>query len=422
MTPRLIPLLLLASSTLSASQIEVLHWWTASGETRAAAVIRDHWQALGNQWQDATIQGGGGKSAMLVLRSRMLAQNPPQAAHIKGAELHLWARLGFLRELDDMARSDQWELKLYPFVSSTLNHQGHYVAIPIGLHRVNWLWVNQPLLDRYQLSAPKNWKEFIRVATLLKQEGITPLAVGDDPWQLAILFEAVALGEGGSDFFRRAFVNLDPATLASPQMQQVLSRFHSLRVFLPANHIGLTWNQASRMLVEGQAAMQIMGDWVKGELDDQIGTRHSAIRCLPTPGTDNQYSYNLDSLALFKQNRPQRDLAQQQLAHMLLDEDFQAEFNQRKGSIPPLAGMDMSGFDACAQASARDLRQAINHGSLVPSMAEGMALPANVQQAIFDLIASYFGDPTADAAATALQLAKTVKAVRAESWPYSAGY
>ena len=54
-------------------------------------------------------------------------------------------------------------------------------------------------------------------------------------------------------------------------------------------------------------------------------------------------------------------------------------------------------------------------GDLVPSMAEGMAIPPNVQQAIFELLASYFSDPQGDAEATAKQLAKAVQAVRAEN-------
>lgn len=68
-----------------ASEIEVLHWWTAGGEARAADVLRSHWQDLGYRWIDAAIAGGGGKSAMLVLRSRRaLSHQLPQAAHLKG--------------------------------------------------------------------------------------------------------------------------------------------------------------------------------------------------------------------------------------------------------------------------------------------------------------------------------------------------
>lgn len=404
-------LIALVGTAATASDIEVLHWWTAGGEARAADVLRQRWQALGHHWVDAAIVGGGGNSAMLVLRSRALNHNPPQAAHLKGVELHEWAKRGFLRNLDDVARRGQWQLRLYPFVSSTLNHQGHFVAVPVGLHRVNWLWINQSLFQRFELNPPSNWEEMIQVSRRFKQAGITPLAMGDDPWQLAILFEAIALGEGGSDFFRRAFVNLEPEVLAGTQMQQVLRRFHSLRPFLPANHIGLKWNQASQMLVNGQAAMQLMGDWVKGEL---TGTGHQTIRCLPAPGTAGKFSYNLDSLALFQQQDAEHDQAQQQFAELLMSTDFQQQFNRVKGSIPPLADADLSLFDSCGQASAKALQHATQHGDLVPSMAEGMAIPSNVQQAIFDLLASYFSDPQGDAVATAQQLARAVRAVSAE--------
>ena len=406
---------LLLGRPAAASQIEVLHWWTAGGEARAADVLRSHWQALGHRWIDAAITGGGGSSAMLVLRSRALSNQLPQAAHLKGAELHQWAHRGFLRNLDDVARRGQWQLRLYPFISSTLNHQGHFVAVPVGLHRVNWLWINAPLFERLHLTPPRDWEEMVTVAQRFKRAGITPLAMGDDPWQLAILFEAIALGEGGSDFFRRAFVNLEPDALSGPQMQQVLRRFHSLRTFLPANHIGLPWNQATRMLVDGQAAMQLMGDWVKGELHEPGRPLNHDIRCLPAPGTAGKFSYNLDSLALFQRQDPEHDLAQQRFAELLMDENFQLEYNQIKGSIPPLADVESDQLDHCARLSIQALQQANRHGDLVPSMAEGMAIPPNVQQAIFELLASYFSDPQGNAEMTAKQLARAVLAVRAES-------
>lgn len=402
----LLPLLLLFSSSTFAHEIEVLHWWTTGSEAKAAQVLRSRWLSLGNQWQDAAIAGGGGQSAMLVLRSRVLAGTPPQAAHLKGAELHAWAKLGFMRDLGKLARRNQWELRLYPFVSSTLNHQGQAIGVPIGVHRMNWLWANPELFARLKLSPPKNWEEFISVAYQFQKAGITPLAIGDEPWQLAILFESIALGEGGSDFFRRAFVSLDEETLRGPRMQIVLRRFHQLRAFLPANHIGLKWHDATRMVRRGQAAMQIMGDWVKSEEGE------SHLRCLPAPGTAGKFSYNLDSLGLFIQNTEAQTQAQDELADLLMDSEFQRSFNRVKGSIPTQPAIELTGFDPCAIESAHALQLAIQQGDLVPSMAEGMAIPPHTQQAIFDLLASYFSDPNGDEKQAAEQLARVVQAMQ----------
>ena len=402
----LLPLLLLMCTASFANEIEVLHWWTTGSETKAAQVMRNSWLSRNNQWKDAAIAGGGGKSAMLVLRSRVLAGNPPQAAHLKGAALHSWAKLGFMRDLGKLARRNQWDLRLYPFVSSTLNHQGSPVGVPIGIHRMNWLWANPDLFSRHRLSPPQSWDEFIKVAEQLQQLGITPLAIGDEPWQLAIVFESIALGEGGSDFYRRAFVNLDEETLRSPMMQAVLRRFHQLRAFLPANHIGLKWHDATHMVLSGQAAMQIMGDWVKNE----EGAPN--LRCIPAPGTTGKFSYNLDSLGLFVQNADLQTQAQDQLVDLIMESDFQRHFNQVKGSIPTQPAIELIGFDACAIESVHALQLAISHGDLVPSMAEGMAIPPYTQQAIFDLLASYFSDPNGDEKRAAEQLARLVRAMQ----------
>ena len=157
-------MLSLVSVSAMASSVEVLHWWTAGGEAKAAGVLRSYWQALGNEWQDSAISGGGGKSAMTVLKSRALSGTPPEAAHLKGSELQEWAALGFLRNLDNVAQQNDWEQVLPEFVQHSVQSKGHYVAVPIGIHRVNWLWVNPKVFQRLQLTPPASWTELLAVS------------------------------------------------------------------------------------------------------------------------------------------------------------------------------------------------------------------------------------------------------------------
>ncbi len=390
----------------------MLHWWTSGGEAQAVEVLKSEWIAKGNQWNDFAVQGGGGKSAMTVLKSRALAANPPEAAHLKGYELKEWAGLGFLRDLTPMAEHLGWYSQMPPMVRATLSQNGALMAVPTGIHRVNWLWLNRKIFERNKLTPPTDWAQFVTVADQLKKRGITPLAIGNEPWQLAVLFETVALGEGGKEFYRKAFLEQDSATLTGPDMVRVLTRFQQLRAYVPQKYAGLKWHQATNLLESGGAAMQVMGDWVKGELSAGNYRPGEDIACLPSPGSAGLFSYNLDSIAMFKQRDPAQLQAQGDLAQLLMTPQFQEEFNRVKGSIPALTNPDMSKFDRCAVRSYQDFLLAEKQDNLLPSMAEGMATPTNMRQAILDVLSNFFNDPKANPEQTALHLERAMRSTR----------
>ncbi|MGU5546876.1 ABC transporter substrate-binding protein [Aeromonas veronii] len=402
----------LLSAPVAASQVEVLHWWTSGGEAKAVEVLKSEWTKQGNQWNDFAVQGGGGKSAMTVLKSRALAANPPEAAHLKGYELKEWAGLGFLRDLSPMAEHLGWYSQMPPMVRATLSQNGALMAVPTGIHRVNWLWLNRKIFERNKLTPPTDWAQFVTVADQLKKRGITPLAIGNEPWQLAVLFETVALGEGGKEFYRKAFLEQDSATLTGPDMVRVLTRFQQLRAYVPQKYAGLKWHQATNLLESGGAAMQLMGDWVKGELSAGNYRPGEDIACLPSPGSAGLFSYNLDSIAMFKQRDPAQLQAQGDLAQLLMTPQFQEEFNRVKGSIPALTNPDMSKFDRCAVRSYQDFLLAEKQDNLLPSMAEGMATPTNMRQAILDVLSNFFNDPKANPEQTALHLERAMRSTR----------
>ncbi len=402
----------LLSVPVAASQVEVLHWWTSGGEAKAVEVLKSEWTKQGNQWNDFAVQGGGGKSAMTVLKSRALAANPPEAAHLKGYELKEWAGLGFLRDLTPMAEHLGWYSQMPPMVRATLSQNGALMAVPTGIHRVNWLWLNRKVFERNKLTPPTSWAQFVTVSDQLKKRGITPLAIGNEPWQLAVLFETVALGEGGKEFYRKAFLEQDSATLTGPDMVRVLTRFQQLRAYVPQKYAGLKWHQATNLLESGGAAMQVMGDWVKGELSAGNYRPGEDIACLPSPGSAGLFSYNLDSIAMFKQRDPAQLQAQGDLAQLLMTPQFQEEFNRVKGSIPALTNPDMSKFDRCAVRSYQDFLLAEKQDNLLPSMAEGMATPTNMRQAILDVLSNFFNDPKANPEQTALHLERAMRSTR----------
>lgn len=392
-----------------AGEVEVLHYWTSGGEADALDVLKDQIAAEGHQWRDFVIAGGGGGNAMAELQTRVLKGQPPAAAQIKGLDIQRWARLGFLENLNQIAESEQWDAKLPTVVADVMKHDNQYVAVPVNVHRTNWLWANKPLLDKLNLDAPSNWAEFDAAATAIEQAGYQVIAQGNQAWQHATLFEAIALSLGGPDYFRAAYVEHDFSALKSDTTEAVFERYFKMLDWMNFDEQN-EWNENTAKVINGDAAFQFMGDWAKGEFRKAGKQPSTDYLCLPVPGTAGQFLFNIDSFAIFKlpETNAGQINAQSALVQNIMSESFQSAFNKTKGSIPARTDMSMADFDQCAKDSMSDFLAASNTDALVPSIAHGMATSGTIQQYFYEKIAELTANPIEPKKA-ASELAKAIR-------------
>ncbi|AVB13626.1 MULTISPECIES: ABC transporter substrate-binding protein [Pseudomonas syringae group] len=408
-----------ATAAESKGTVEVVHWWTSGGEKAAVDVLKAQVEKDGFTWKGDGISGGGGAAAMTVLKSRAMASNPPGAAQIKGPDIQDWAKMGLLDTdaLKDVAKAEKWDSLLDKKVSDTVKYDGDYVAVPVNIHRVNWLWINPEVFKKAGIDkAPTTLEEFYAAGDKLKKAGFIPLAHGGQPWQDSTVFEAVVLSVMGADGYKKALVDLDKGALTGEGMVKSLTELKKVATYMDVDGKGQDWNLEAAKVINGKAGMQIMGDWAKSEWTAAKKVAGKDYQCVAFPGTDKAFTYNIDSLAVFKQKDKGTTAAQQDLAKVAMGEDFQKVFSINKGSIPVrqdmLADMDKYGFDSCAQTAAKDFLADAKTGGLQPSMAHNMATSLAVQGAFFDVITNYINDPKADPAETAKKLATAVKSVQ----------
>ncbi|MBZ5486306.1 carbohydrate ABC transporter substrate-binding protein [Halomonas aquamarina] len=402
--------LMAAATSVHASDVEVLHWWTSGGEARAANVLKELLEAEGYGWEDFAVAGGGGETAMTVLKSRAMSGNPPSAAQIKGPEIQEWGELGLLGDLDEVAEQEGWNDLLPEVIADIMRHDGQYVAVPANVHRVNWLWANPEVLETAGVEMPTTLDELFSAGEAIREAGFVPLAHGGQDWQDATVFESVVLGSQGVDFYRQSLVELDPDALGSEQMVDALETFKRLRELMDEGMPGRDWNIATNMVIEGDAGFQLMGDWAKGEFTAAGLTAGEDYLCAAAPGSEDAFSFNVDSLAMFRVSDDDERSAQQALARLVLEPTFQEAFNLAKGSIPARPDLDMSAFDSCAEQSLADFKRTAEEGGLVPSMSHGMAVRADVQGAIFDVVTNYFNDASMSAEQAAERLVSAAQA------------
>jgi glucose/mannose transport system substrate-binding protein len=339
---------------------------------------------------------------MTALRARVVAGNPPTAVQLKGPGIQEWAQQGALNDVQGVAEAEQWDAVLPPALASIMKYEGNYVAAPVNIHRVDWFWANPNLLEQAGIDVmPTTWEEFNAAADKLMAAGITPLAHGGQPWQDATLFEDVVLGIGGAEFYRKALVELDPEALTSETMVASFDQLRKLRGYVDPNFPGRDWNLATAMVMRGEAAFQIMGDWAKGEFLAAGKVPGEDFLCAPTPG--NGYVLNSDSFTFFNVSGEDNLKGQQVLASLIMSPDFQKTFNLAKGSIPARTDVPLDEFDICAQRSHADLLAAIQSNALVPSMAHEMAISRSVRGEFLDLVTEFFNsDMSSEDAASRL--------------------
>lgn len=382
-------LMLTSLSTHCWAEVEFLHWWTSKGEIRALDVLEQQLNRHDIPLGHSPILGGGGDTAMAVLQARALAGNTPDVAQIEGPSIKAWDDVGIVHTINDVALKHNWDENLHPLTISINKTENGYVALPITLHRLNWMWVNHRLLDQLDLQVPQTWPEMFQAMEKAQQANLIPLAVGEQSWQISLLFESLVIASGGVDFYYKALVELKRDHIDSEQMRLALKQLRKIAHLVEPLQPNQNWDTATQALVANKALFQLGGDWILGDLLASDVNVPQQIGCYPTPQSHNAFLYNMDSFIFMDA----ADFSQQQaiaVADVLADKAFQTKFNQIKGSIPIRTDIDLSGFNSCQIQSSQDFIKAVENGLAVPSMSDSMAVNPVAQQAINSEIFRYF--------------------------------
>jgi glucose/mannose transport system substrate-binding protein len=376
------------ASAQDKQNVEVLHWWTAGGEAAALDVLKKDLEGKGISWTDMPVAGGGGTEAMTVLRARVTAGNAPTAVQMLGFDIRDWAEQGALGNLDEIAGKEGWDKVIPAPLQEFAKHDGHWIAAPVNVHSTNWMWINKAALDKAGGKEPTNWDELVALLDKFKEQGITPIAHGGQPWQDATIFDAVVLSFG-PDFYKKAFVDLDPEALGSDTMKQAFDRMTKLRSYVDDHVSCRDWNRASAMVIEGKAGVQVMGDWAKGEFVKAGKKPGEDFVCMRYPETQGSVTFNSDMFAMFKVAEDKVP-AQLEMASAIESPAFQSAFNVVKGSAPARTDVPDTDFDACGKKAIADVKEAAGKGTMLGSMAHGYANPASVKNAIYDVVTRQF--------------------------------
>jgi glucose/mannose transport system substrate-binding protein len=346
-----------SSSPAAPGTIELIHWWTSTGESAALAAALAGFAAKHPEETVIPEPVSGSTNARAMIESRMSGNEPPDTFQANGGwDLLEWVLYNHVDDgdskmtaIDERAAEQHWKDYIPAPVLATVSYGDHIYAVPLDVHRVNTLFYNKQVFADAGVAPPTTLDELFAVAATFQARGVTPIALGsNDPWTLPLLlYENLLVARAGATYYQDFFHGRGDAF--GPEIGGALADLVKLLSFTNADAQLLTWSQAVDRVGDGTAAMTIMGDWAKAQLlphgIDTFGE-------IPMPGTAGTFVFTTDTFGLPRGALNPRGTLD--LLEFFGSKDGQDAFNPLKGSISARSDADVSLYDALGQQTFAD--------------------------------------------------------------------
>jgi len=376
----------IGAAPASATDLEITHWWTSGGESAAVAELAKSFNATGNTWIDGAIAGSGG-TARPIMISRITGGDPMAATQFNhGRQAEELVEAGLMRDLTDIAEAEGWKEVVHPIsLLDACTIDGRIYCAPVNIHSWQWLWLSHKAFEDAGIPVPTNWDEYVRAAPALEAAGKIPLAMGQQAWQSTGAFSVLMVAIAGKEVYEQVYADHNAEVASGPDIARVFKAADDARKMSRDTKVQ-DWNQATNMVITGQAGGQIMGDWAQGEFQVAGQVAGEDYTCLPGLGVNEIISTSGDAFYFpVLQNKQDSD-AQALLAASMLKPETQVAFNLKKGSLPVRSDVNQEAANDCMRKGLEILAE----GNIIADTNQLLSPDTNSQ--IEDLFSEFFND------------------------------
>ncbi len=353
-------LVISACGPKASNQVEVFSWWVGPGEADGlAAMVKVFNQQYPNiKFVNAAVAGGSGTNARAVLATRLSANDPPDSwqAHAGQEIIGTYVAAKQVAPLDDFFKQQ----KLYDVLPATLipliSQDGHPYSVPVNIHRSNVMWYSPAVLQAAGVaSVPTTLDELFAACDQIVAAGKICISLGPR-WTAAHLWENIMIGSLGAEKWSGLWTGT--VDWNSADVTTALNNFARALSYTNSDASTFSdWQPAAKMIADGDAAFNVMGDWAYGyfanpEPNGLALTPHTDFDWAPPPGTQGVFNFLADSFVL-PANAKHQDATMAWLT-VAASKAGQEAFNPLKGSICARTDCDPALFSEYSQAAAAD--------------------------------------------------------------------
>ncbi|MBN7804023.1 extracellular solute-binding protein [Agrobacterium rosae] len=298
----------------------------------------------------------GYKSA---IRNFLTADAPDVVAWYAGNRMEPFVKAGLFEDVTDVWTANGLEDQLKS-ASPSMTIDGKKWGVPYTYYQ--WgIYYRKDIFQSQSITPPKTWDELLAASKKLKEAGITPFTIGTKAqWPAAGWFDYLDLRVNGYDFHMQLTSGKVPYT--DPRVKAVFEKWAELVKpgYFIENHAAIDWQDAVPQLVQGKAAMYLMGNFAVATFKNG-GLKEEQIGFLPFPeitaGIPVAEEAPTDTFHIPK-GAKNKDDAKKFLAYIASPE-VQSKMNATLGQLPvnnkaqkPTDPFLEAGFDMLSKATA----------------------------------------------------------------------
>jgi len=263
----LVVLIALAAAVFGMAKDTTVQWWhigTAANDKVMFQKFADDYMKLHTnvKIEITVLENEAFKSKLTTV---MQSGNPPDIFHSWGGGiLAEYAKAGLLKDISKDVKGTAWGNSMAPGVWEVYSYNGKTYGAPNDMGCITF-WYNKDILAKVGYkSFPTDWDDFLTLVKKLKSAGITPIALGGgDKWPAMHMWSYIALRLGGGQLFQDTFSGKNAKGFENPtfiKAGQMLKDLAALKPF-QEGFLGATYNDEAALVGNGQAAMELMGQW-----------------------------------------------------------------------------------------------------------------------------------------------------------------
>jgi glucose/mannose transport system substrate-binding protein len=343
--------------------LEIFSWWGNPTEKLALDALLDVFRE--RHPGVTVINAGSDAEARITLRQRVETGEPPDSFQaISGIDLLDWLGIDALADVNALENANGWRTVFPVATLDVVSQSGNLYGVPANIERENNLYYNIALLKNQAIDPPRTLAEFYAACSKLKAAGVTPLALPAAGWVLALVaFEALMPGLNGGAYYTDFFSG--KANPSGPELRALFSELNKVLECSNVSDVRWNWQEQGDLLYRGDAAMYVLGDWLKEYWESGRNAAAQTQRpwqadidfgVVPSFGSSGYYVFNS---AVFNLPRlAKHPNAGRAFLSVLASSEGQLALNHAHGSVPARADVPLDQFDTMLRRSAEDYRAA----------------------------------------------------------------